>query len=109
MVRSEPISGICTVEIVPFIRGDADGNGIFAGLVDALTILEFGFLNGPEPPCLEATDADGDGIFNALSDATHILEHNFLFLAPPPAPYPACGFDPDPAGSLGCNAHSGCQ
>ena len=88
---------------VPFQRGDSDGNGIFNALADALHLLTFGFLGGPAPLCLESADADGDGIQNALADALYILTHGFLGGPPPPAPYPSCGSDPDPATSLGCD------
>lgn len=86
------------------IRGDTDGNGVFNALSDGTFLLEFGFLGGPPPPCVEASDADGDGTQNALSDALYILSHGFLGGAPPPPPHPDCGSDPDSAGSLGCDA-----
>lgn len=75
----------------PFIRGDADGSGDFAGLVDGLFVLTWVFQNGPEPPCLSASDADGDGVQNGLVDAIYILDHQFGSGPPPPAPHPECG------------------
>lgn len=90
-----------------FIRGDANGDGVFSGLVDALFVLAHQFQGGPAPLCLEAADADGDGTFSGLLDGIRILSHTFSGGAAPPAPYPLCGFDPDPASSLGCAAN-GC-
>lgn len=89
-----------------FLRGDSDGDGIFNAIADGLHLLTFGFLGGPPPPCLEAADADGDAMLNALADASYILLHGFVGGPPPGAPYPLCGFDPQPANSLGCGVSS---
>lgn len=83
-------------------RGDADGNGVVNGFADALFLLAFQFQSGPEPPCFEAADCDADGVLQGLVDALYMLVFQFLGGPPPPAPYPDCGFDPDPATSLGC-------
>ena len=88
------------------MRGDADGNGVFNGLVDSLFTLEFQFQNGEFPPCPESADADGNGIFNGLVDALFVLEHQFQGGPPPPAPYPDCGPDPEPKTSLDCGANA---
>lgn len=98
------ISGTQLIGTPPdeFIRGDADGNAVFNGIVDALFILSFQFQGGPQPPCLEAADVDGDEEINGLLDGFYALQHQFNGGPPPPAPYPACGADPDPAGSIGC-------
>lgn len=85
-----------------FVRGDANGDGTFAGLADGQFILEYGFLGGPTPSCLEAADADGDGILNALQDAMVVLTHQFLGGPPPAAPFPSCGLDGD-LPYLGCD------
>ena len=85
-----------------FIRGDADANGLFNGLEDALYILANQFSGGPPPPCAESADADGDAIFNGLTDALFVLAHQFSGGPPPPAPYPRCGSDPDRSTGLGC-------
>ena len=47
-------------------------------------------------------------VFNALADAVGLLGFAFSGGPPPPAPFPACGPDPDLAGSLGCDSHPGC-
>ena len=89
-----------------FIRGDADGDRVFSGLIDGAYALAFGFVPGsPAPPCMEAADADGSGGFSALIDGVFILNAQFVPGALlPPEPFPACGADPDPASSLGCAA-----
>ena len=52
---------ISAVDVIPaapvspqlFIRGDANGDGTFAGLTDGLFILTAQFVAGsPQPPCL---------------------------------------------------------
>ena len=92
-----------------FIRGDATGDGVFNGLVDALRILEFQFQGGEVPPCMESADADGNAVFNGLVDSLFVLAHQFQGGPPPSAPYPDCGVDPDPSVSLGCDSHPGCR
>lgn len=86
-----------------FIRGDADGNGVFNPLADILYILGFGFLGGPALPCQEAGDLDGNGAFNPLADGLFGLTFGFLGGPPPPQPFPDCGADPDAPG-LGCES-----
>ena len=39
-----------------FIRGDVDGDGDFAVLVDAIFLLEYAYMDGDTPPCLKAAD-----------------------------------------------------
>lgn len=94
--------GVVTITAPAFIRGDFDGDGLFDGLVDGVASLSFQFLGGASAPCLEAADSDGNGVFHGLVDSLHTLGHQFQGGPPPPAPYPDCGIDPDPATSLGC-------
>lgn len=89
-----------------FIRGDFDGSGALNGLVDALGMLAFAFQGGPAPPCLEAADVDNSGAFNGLLDALFLLNGLFADGPFPAPPFPACGPDPDPAGSLGCGPNA---
>ena len=89
---------------LPFIRGDVDGNGVFNAIPDAIYALDYGFRLGPEPSCLEAADTDDDGVFNALTDVLYLLHAAFRLGPPPPAPFPNCGFDPNPGRGLGCDA-----
>lgn len=73
-----------------FIRGDANGDGAFTGIVDGLSILAWNFQSGPPPPCLVAADADGDDVLSGLVDALYIFAHQFAGGPPPPAPFPFC-------------------
>ena len=90
-----------------FLRGDVDGNGSFTPVVDAIFLLTYGFLMGPEPPCLDAADVDDDGVTDALVDAIHLLEFGFTMGPPPPPPHPLCGSDPTPD-DVGCDDYTGC-
>ena len=85
------------------LRGDADNNGAFNGLLDSIYILSHQFQGGPAPDCLEAADVDGNGAFNGLIDGLYSLQHAFQGGPPPPLPYPTCGPDPEQSESLGCN------
>ena len=96
------VDGDVCFDCAPFIRGDADGNGVFDGLLDALTILRFQFIAGDAPRCLEAADVDGNGVFNGLFDAIYGLNHHFAGGPAPPHPYPRCGLDLSPTTSLSC-------
>ncbi len=81
-----------------FARGDCNGDGdAIHGLLDAMYLLQFNFLGGPEPPCLAACDADADGsVLGRVTDALFLLNYAFLAGQPPPPPFPECG--PTPAG-----------
>ena len=93
---------------VLFIRGDADSNGDFFPIIDALYILENGFTGGPDPGCFDAADGDGNNIYFPLIDALYILANGFTGGPPPPAPHPDCGLDPDDD-DLSCDVPSdGC-
>ena len=79
-----------------FRRGDADGNGVVFAILDALFLLEFGFTNGPSPPCDRAADADGNGVVFPILDALFLLEFGFTNGPPPPDPGPTvCGPGPN--------------
>ncbi len=99
-------------EVNPFHRGDANADGR-ADVSDAVFLLDFLFLGGSAPTCIESADADNGGGVD-ISDAVYVL--GFLFLGGPlpaaPGPPPEdCGFDPDPPGSsgaLGCAEYAGC-
>jgi hypothetical protein len=82
-----------------FKRGDCNGDGEVSGVVtDAVFMLNFNFLGGPDPPCAAACDANGDGAFpGTVTDAVYVLNFNFLGGPPPRPPYPEC----DPGTSSG--------
>lgn len=85
-----------------FKRGDADGDGMFVGLIDTLFILAFQFQGGPPPPCAEAADADGDDVIIGLIDGLYLLAFQFAGGPPPPPPGPVnCGEDDNYL--LGCD------
>lgn len=102
-----------TISFIPdnvdFTRGDADADGSFNGLVDALFILFYQFDGGPEPPCFDSADADDDGVVNGLVDALFVLAFQFSGGDPPPPPPPGgpCGSDPT-ADNLGCDSYGVC-
>lgn len=76
----------------PFRRGDADGSGAL-DISDGVFGLNFLFLGGPSPSCLDAFDTDDSGELS-INDGIGIF--NFLFLggAAPAEPFAACGADP---------------
>jgi len=96
-----------------FHRGDPNTDGV-TDLSDAVTLIEFLFLQLESLPCLESGDTDNSGALD-ITDVISIL--NFLFLAGaallPPGPAPLeCGVDPDPAlsiGNLGCEEYGRCN
>ncbi len=91
-----------SILIPGFIRGDANGVLGFELLLDPLFALTWAFLEGPDPPCLDAVDADDDGDVIVLEDALYSLYAVFVPGSPPiPAPAPGCGVDPT-ADTLGC-------
>jgi hypothetical protein len=91
-----------------FRRGDANSDGGL-NITDGIYVLNFLFLGGPSPSCMEAANANDDATLN-ITDGIYILNYLFLGGTAPPAPGDAaCG--PDPVGSasaLGCDAYSGC-
>ena len=108
-LREERQGGGSTAGSRTFIRGDCDGDGSIRGLVtDAISLLTFNFLGGPEPTCLAACDADGDGsVRGEVTDVIYLLRFNFLGGPPPPPPFPDCGAE-ETAGELGCASHTFC-
>jgi VCBS repeat protein len=95
-----------------FHRGDPNGDGRL-DISDAMTLLDFEFLDGNPLGCLESADATNDGRID-ISDVVTILYFLFLSgppLAPPGPPSASCGPDPDPPGSpadLGCRSYGPC-
>ena len=90
-----------------FRRGDANADGGI-NITDGIFILNYLFLGGPEPPCMEAADPNDDGS-NNITDGVYIL--NFLFLGGPPPTAPGhetCGPDPEGSPDLGCASYEAC-
>ncbi len=86
-----------------------NGDGAAFAIVDAIALLEWAFLAGPEPPCLDAADAHDGGTIFALTDALYLLLWGFAHGPAPPLPGPdRCGIDPTDD-EVGCTlAPEGC-
>jgi|GEM_PF-1721715 len=90
-----------------FVRGDADDNGI-VNLTDAIFNLNYLFIGGAAPTCMDASDADNNGSLQ-LTDGIFILNYLFIGGAPPPDPNGECGLDPEePADGIGCETFNSC-
>jgi hypothetical protein len=87
-----------------FRRGDANGDAA-VDISDAITVLNFLFLDGDEPGCLDSADVNDDGRAD-ISDAIFLLEDLFgpylESLIPAPGPF-GCGPDPT-VDELGCTS-----
>jgi hypothetical protein len=98
------VDGVVTVTgfNADFRRGDANGDQD-VDLSDASFILNFLFIGGEQPECLQSADANDDGELD-LSDASFVL--NFLFVSGESLPPPAgvCGSDMT-ADSLSCDLY----
>jgi hypothetical protein len=91
-----------------FVRADANSDGQI-DISDGAKVLNYLFLGGEDPECLDASDANDDSIVN-IADPSFIF--NWLFLGgrspPPPTPsasgqYPPSECDLDPTDDdLGC-------
>ena len=90
-----------------FLRADSEGNGL-VNLTDAIFTLNYLFLGGREPSCLDASDSDNNGLVQ-LTDAIFLLNYLFLGGGAPPAPTNEGGLDPEePADGIGCERFTGC-
>jgi hypothetical protein len=93
-----------------FHRGDVNGDGSI-NITDPVVLLEYLFLGGVKPGCMEAANADDNEALD-INDPVVILSWLFLGGDAPPAPGPVgtpCGVDP--AGSItdiGCDTYNGC-
>ncbi|MCZ6793020.1 MAG: hypothetical protein O7J95_05330 [Planctomycetota bacterium] len=101
-LRSASFLPVCDA----FVRGDVDSNGRIE-LTDGIVVLNFLFVGGVPPACMDAADANDDGGERPdLTDAVVIF--NWLFLGgPPPAPptplltqYDRSDCGPDPTDDL---------
>lgn len=104
------LPGVATCVRTLFHRGDPDATGV-VDITDAIFVLQYLFVGGAVPPCLEAADIQDDGAVD-IADAVAILLHLFAGNAPPAPPGPpptACGVDPPTSPvNLGCGAYPGC-
>lgn len=82
-----------------FMRGDVDGNGRFVILGDVLFLLQYRFVGGKSPPCLDAADADDNGDVTGMLDSLYLLDW-FFYDGPEPLGW-KCDIDLTPD-DLGC-------
>ncbi|HVR76225.1 MAG TPA: hypothetical protein VMT52_17980 [Planctomycetota bacterium] len=102
-VAPHTIPGWVSVPGPRFLRGDSNGDGR-VDVSDGRFTLDYLFLGGREPDCLEASNANGSTRLN-LADVIYTLQALFGGGPPPPAPFPLCGTGPTP---LGCKAPGPC-
>lgn len=74
-----------------FLRGDADGSGIF-DITDPLFTLGCLFVGSACPECPDAADSNDDGVVD-ITDAIYLLGWRFLGTPPPKIPFNECGLD----------------
>ena len=72
-----------------FVRGDFDNNGVI-GIIDAIQLLTWAFLNGTPPTCMEAIDFKANGVPSLILEAIEVLTYLFLSGTAPPSPFPFC-------------------
>jgi hypothetical protein len=90
-----------------FRRGDPNDDGII-NITDGIYILNFLFLGGETPPCMEAANPNDDTVVN-ITDGIYVL--NFLFLGGPDRLPPGvnCGEEPgDSPSNMGCDSYTNC-
>jgi hypothetical protein len=94
------VDGTITVESVGgFVRGNANGDAA-VDISDAVYHLNYLFLGGPTPPCLDASDVDDNGALE-ITDAISLLGFLFQGGPDPNPPFPTPGPDPT-ADALDC-------
>jgi hypothetical protein len=88
-----------------FVRGDSNADAEI-NLTDAVYTLQWLFLGGQPPGCLEAADCDDNGRID-LTDAVYLLNYLFRGSQAPAQPFPECGTDATPA-TPGCGSFAPC-
>ncbi|MCH9024736.1 MAG: hypothetical protein IH931_05310, partial [candidate division Zixibacteria bacterium] len=59
------------------IRGDINGDGINANVLDLTYMIDDIFRGGPASPCEEEADLDGNGISSNILDLTYLVDDIF--------------------------------
>jgi len=77
-------SPIWQVQVMPYLAGDANGNGV-VNILDVTYMIAFLYKSGPMPVPIQAGDANGNGALNIL-DVTYLI--SFLYKGGPPPVYP---------------------
>jgi hypothetical protein len=103
-VTPTTVDGSIGVNIVPFFRrGDANDDAL-VDIADPVFILNGLFVQGPPPPCPDASDGNDDGLVN-IADSVFLLQALFANGPSPPAPGRVdCGHDPTEDGLDECQA-----
>ncbi|MBN1420626.1 MAG: hypothetical protein JXP34_17775, partial [Planctomycetes bacterium] len=70
-------------------------------LTDAIYLLNYQFVFGPPPVCLDAGDVDDSGAID-IGDPIFLLQYLFAYGAAPPYPHPGPGLDPTDDGLPSC-------
>ncbi|MDE0958275.1 MAG: hypothetical protein OSB12_06545 [Planctomycetota bacterium] len=83
-VRAPPVESV-------FIRGDVNMDSL-VDMADPIFHLDYTFLDGPLPSCMDAGDANDDGISD-ISDAIFLLYYFFIGGPGPWVPFPNPGID----------------
>ncbi len=89
---------------VPFIRGDANSDGVF-DVSDVITTFDYIF-QGEYVPCEQALDSNDDELID-IGDAVYSLMALFAGGAEPAPPGASCGLDETP-GTLSCEIFPPC-
>ncbi len=94
-----------TLNILPdvsafFLRGDANADGA-VDISDPRFTLNYLFVSGEAPNCLDAADANDDGGVD-ISDPIMTLQALFVDDTELPEPFPSLGKDPTPDDPLVC-------
>jgi len=101
----ELLIAITVLGVVPFRRGDANDDALL-NIADGVWLLNDLFQGGAHTDCDGANDANADGNVDA-ADAVYIFNYQFLDGSAPPAPFPGCGTDGDPA-PTDCSSYTSC-
>jgi hypothetical protein len=108
-----------TISVEPadilFVRGDINVSDTF-DIADAICLLSYLFGMPGEtckvnvPHCLESADVNDSGGVD-IADTIYLINYLFALKAPPLAPWPDCGADPQLEGHLplGCERFELCE
>ena len=105
---AEVAEGFCYPEVKKpqvFLRGDVNSDQNIE-LTDAIFTLNYLFVGGRIPTCLDAADVN-DNASVELTDAIFLLNYLFIGGRLPAAPFPGCGEDPS-ADDIDCQQPPEC-
>lgn len=95
------VFGTRPVGVTTFRRGDVNRD-LDLDTTDPVSVLNWLFLDGPVPACMDAADVDDSGTLD-ITDSVYHLNYAFLGGSPPLPPGPHfCGPDPT-LDDLGCD------